>query len=182
MTLASWHTGLAPDLFAARMDICADRSDPFAGQQPLRRMERPLSGYKVETTMAHIATTGRTPNSPTAHGSENCMPNEHQRPQNPLVGAGAAVLVVVALLVRRKKRSRSDAGSESIADAAVQVKDAGGHALGKAASAARDLMSDAADLVGDRHLNETLDRLQSALDDARSAAAAAVRKAPIHRH
>ncbi|HWF22896.1 MAG TPA: hypothetical protein VG226_12155 [Acidimicrobiales bacterium] len=110
------------------------------------------------------------------------MPNQSQRPQTPLLGAGAAVLLVVALLVRRKKRSRSTAGSESIADAAGQVKDAGGHALGKAASAARDLMSDAADLVGDRHLNETLDRLQSALDDARSAATTAVRKAPIHRH
>jgi hypothetical protein len=110
------------------------------------------------------------------------MPNESQRQQKPLLGVAAALLVLVALLVRRRKRSRSAAGSESIAGAAEQVKDAGGHALGKAASAARDLMSDAADLVGDRHLNETLDRLQSALDDARSAAAAAMRKAPIHRH
>jgi hypothetical protein len=53
--------------------------------------------------------------------------------------------------------------------------------LGKAASTARDLMSDAAELVGDRHLDETLDRLQSALDEARSAATTALRKAPLHR-
>jgi hypothetical protein len=110
------------------------------------------------------------------------MANESQRQQGPLVGVGAAVLVVVALLLRRKKRSRSAADSDSVAHGAVQVKDAGGHALGKAASAARELMSDAAELVADRNLNETLDRLQSALDDARSAAAAAVRKGPIHRH
>jgi LPXTG-motif cell wall-anchored protein len=110
------------------------------------------------------------------------MSNGSQRPPTPLLGAGAALLVIVALLFRRKKRSRSAGDAESISNAAGQVKDAGGHALGKAASAARDLTSHAADLVGDRHLNETLDRLQSALDDARSAATAAVRKAPIHRH
>jgi hypothetical protein len=34
-------------------------------------------------------------------------------------------------------------------------------------------MSDATDLVGDRHVDETLDRLRSALDDARSAATTA---------
>jgi hypothetical protein len=93
----------------------------------------------------------------------------------------AAFLIVVALLVRRKKHARSSARAESLSRAA-QVKDAGGHALGKAASAARDLVSEAADLVGDGNLNETLDRLQSALDDARSAAAVAVRKAPVRRH
>jgi hypothetical protein len=42
-------------------------------------------------------------------------------------------------------------------------------------------MSEAADLVGDRHLNVTLDWRRSALDEARSAAAAAVRQAPLHR-
>lgn len=110
------------------------------------------------------------------------MPNGSQRPPTPLLGAAAALLVIVALMIRRKKRSRSAGDTQSISNAAGQVKDAGGHALGKAASAARDLTSHAAELVGDGHLNETLDRLQAALDDARSAAAAAVRKAPIHRH
>jgi hypothetical protein len=110
------------------------------------------------------------------------MPNESQPHHGPLLEAGAALLVVVALLVRRKKkRSAKAKGSESVVHAAGQVKDAGGHALGKAAGVARELVSDAADLVADRNLNETLDRLQSALDDARSAATTAVRKAPIHR-
>jgi hypothetical protein len=109
------------------------------------------------------------------------MPNVSPREQGPWLGAGVAALFLVALLVRRKKRSRSASASEAISNTADQVKEAGGHAFGKATSAARDLMSEAADLVGDRHLNETLDRLQSALDDARSAAAAAVRKAPLHR-
>ncbi len=110
------------------------------------------------------------------------MSNGSQRPPTPLIVAGAAILVIVALLFRRKKRSRSAGDAESASNGAGQVKDAGGHALGKAASAARDLTSHAADLVGDRHLNETLDRLQSALDEARAAATAAMRKAPIHRH
>jgi hypothetical protein len=145
-------------------------------------MERPDSGYKDDTTMAVRHHKGARTNSHTAPGSENLMPNENQRQQGPFLGVGAAVLVLVALLVRRKKRSRSAQGAESITTAAEQVKDASGHALGKAAHAARDLIGDAADLVADRNLNETLDRLQSALDDARSAAAAAVRKAPIHRH
>ena len=108
------------------------------------------------------------------------MPNTSPRQQAPWFGAGAAVLLIVALFVKRKKQSRAG-GSEAITNAAEQVKDAGGHALGKAASTARDLMSDAAELVGDRHLDETLDRLQSALDEARSAATTALRKAPLHR-
>lgn len=112
------------------------------------------------------------------------MPNGIQREHTPVVGAeiAAAALIVVALLLRRRKRTRSAASSDSVAHAAEQVKDAGGHALGKAANVARDFVSDAADLVSDRNLNDTLDRLQSALDDARSTAATAVRKAPLHRH
>jgi hypothetical protein len=139
-------------------------------------------GTLPHTTIAHEAVGLYRPG---AHGIGEPMPNGIQREHTPAVGAevAAAVLIVVALLVRRKKKhSRSAAGSESVTHAAGQVRDAGGHALGKAANVARDLVSDATDLVSDRNLNETLDRLQSALDEARSAAATAVRKAPLHRH
>ncbi|HEY6624230.1 MAG TPA: hypothetical protein VIX85_10385 [Acidimicrobiales bacterium] len=109
------------------------------------------------------------------------MPSASPRQPASLLGASAVVLLVVALFVRRRKRSRRAAGTEAVTKAAEQTRGAGGHALGKAASAARDLVSEAADLVGDRHLDETLDRLQSALDEARSAAAAVARKTPLAR-
>jgi flagellar biosynthesis/type III secretory pathway M-ring protein FliF/YscJ len=114
-------------------------------------------------------------------GLEMLMPNASPRQPASLLGAGAVVLLIVALFVRRRKRSRRAPGTEAISNAAEQARATGGHALGKAASAARDLVSEAADLVGDRHLDETLDRLQSALDEARSAAAAVARKTPLAR-
>ncbi len=162
MGSASWHIGR--------------RRTSWTGH-PKRRMERGHGGYKH----GYQAFNSGRP-QPSAPGSEMLMPSANPSQQGPLFGAAAVLLLVVALVLRRRKRSRRAGGTEPIANAAEQARGAGGHALGKAASAARDLVSEAAGLVGDRHLDETLDRLQSALDEARSAAAAALHKAQPARH